>query len=353
MRDSVEENADWIAALASKAIPGATLDKYAPFFNGQGREDVDAVLTPAMQRQRNMSLPPGTVRRNPTPYLLAQWMSGHADDIYDPVFDFHRPGDDTASNLLICVHPVTGVGKVFSGLAKRLSPDFRTCGLQARGLNPAETPFASLEEMVSCYTDRVAEIIDDRPPIFLGWSFGGQIARSVAIELQRRGYPTGMVFLIDSPISHDVMADRPAPLMMFEDYLRQKYGQVAPDLLDAFDAMDNRQRIERIIDPLIEIEAFSASAALMPFPAIERAVIVAFHLENMFLNARPQATSDATILLRANDNALWGFDVAQQWPRFSSNLVVEDVPYPHMSIMINDESIDAVAAIVRRHCGET
>lgn len=352
MKSEVEEIASWLAALTSEALQRESPDLSAPFLGRHEIANAGARLTAEITRRRNLYLPENIVDHCPSPRLLAEWMCRNADRIYDPIIRFRgsEPSRD-ASDILFCIHPVSGVGTVFKRLAGRLTPRFRTFALSARGLKPGETPPDSFDGMVSRYADRVAEISSGELPHLLGWSFGGQIAEAVAIELQRRGHPTGLLLLIDSWVSHEALAERPPPLPTYDEYLREKYAFILPDQLVAFETMDEEQRVRKLVEKLVQMDAFSKRAAQMPLPAIKRMLNVAFRLDAMFRRCRPPSYPGRTLLVRAEDNVNWGYDAVEQWRQIANNLWVEHLPYRHLAMFTLDESVEAIAALVSRCCG--
>ena len=353
MQTPVAELAEWLVTLAADVLQRETLDRSALFAGRQEMADASTRLVLAIMRRRNLSLANDIVARYPTPYLLAEWMYRNADRIYNPLIRFQ--GSDRKqgeSDILVCVHPVSGLGTVFKGLAARLPPNFRTFALHARGLNPGETPPASFDSMVSRYADRIAEISEGNPPHLLGWSFGGHIAEAISIELRRRGHPTGLLLLIDSWISDEASAESPPAIPSYDEYVREKYELFLPGKLSAFDAMDEEARLRGLVSCLVELDAFSLNASQLPFPVIQRIMHVSHRLDAMFRRCRPPRYLGPTLLVRAADNAAWNYDVVAQWQDIASDLSIEDLPYPHLTMLVRDDSIESLARIISRDCAE-
>ncbi|MEU6934614.1 amino acid adenylation domain-containing protein [Streptomyces sp. NPDC046374] len=98
---------------------------------------------------------------------------------------------------LFCVHPGTGVGWAYAGLARHLGDDQPLYALQARSLSdPGHRP-GSIEEMADAYLERIRGIQPWGPYRLLGWSFGGLVAHTVAVRLREAGEEVELLALMD------------------------------------------------------------------------------------------------------------------------------------------------------------
>ncbi|MFC9267211.1 amino acid adenylation domain-containing protein [Streptomyces zhihengii] len=98
---------------------------------------------------------------------------------------------------LFCVHPGTGVGWAYAGLARHLGADQPLYALQARSLgDPAHRP-RSVEEMADTYLERIREVQPWGPYRLLGWSFGGLVAHTMAVRLREAGEQVELLALMD------------------------------------------------------------------------------------------------------------------------------------------------------------
>ncbi|MEU2656063.1 amino acid adenylation domain-containing protein [Streptomyces sp. NPDC007325] len=98
---------------------------------------------------------------------------------------------------LFCVHPGTGVGWAYAGLARHLGPEQPLYALQARALSdPGHRP-GSVEEMADAYLERIRQIQPWGPYRLLGWSFGGLVAHTMAVRLREAGESVELLALMD------------------------------------------------------------------------------------------------------------------------------------------------------------
>nr|WP_282698246.1 non-ribosomal peptide synthetase [Streptomyces sp. CC208A] len=98
---------------------------------------------------------------------------------------------------LFCVHPGTGVGWAYAGLARHLGPDQPLYALQARALAEAGHRPGSIEEMADAYLERIRQVQPWGPYRLLGWSFGGLVAHTMAVRLRQAGQSVELLALMD------------------------------------------------------------------------------------------------------------------------------------------------------------
>ncbi|MGW4723161.1 amino acid adenylation domain-containing protein [Streptomyces sp. NPDC004291] len=99
---------------------------------------------------------------------------------------------------LFCVHPGTGVGWAYAGLARHLGDDQPLYALQARALSdPGHRP-RSVEEMADDYLERIRRVQPWGPYRLLGWSYGGIVAHTMAVRLREAGERVELLALMDA-----------------------------------------------------------------------------------------------------------------------------------------------------------
>lgn len=103
---------------------------------------------------------------------------------------------------LFCVHPAGGLSWCYAGLMKHLGMDYPIYGLQARGIAEAEQYPRTLEEMTDDYIAQIRTVQPKGPYRLLGWSFGGNVAQAMAVQLQREGEEVAFLAMLDAFPSH-------------------------------------------------------------------------------------------------------------------------------------------------------
>lgn len=104
-----------------------------------------------------------------------------ADIDYDPVVPFRASGNKAPLWLL---HPGVGEVLVFAGLAQQMSDDDRPLyALRARGFEPGETTFGSIDEAVGTYVAAIRRVQPRGPYALAGYSYGAMLAFEIAKRL--------------------------------------------------------------------------------------------------------------------------------------------------------------------------
>ncbi|CAO3566634.1 unnamed protein product [Mortierella alpina] len=123
------------------------------------------------------------------------YVKNNQDDEYGVLIPIKTQG---CRAPLFCVHSGLGLSWSYRGLVKHLHPEQPLYGLQARGLD-GESPMAtSIEEMTLDYIDHIRTIQPQGPYHLLGWSFGGKVAHSIAVEFQHQGDSVSLLAIIDA-----------------------------------------------------------------------------------------------------------------------------------------------------------
>lgn len=100
------------------------------------------------------------------------------------------------------VHPIGGSVFCYMELASALGPERPFFGFQARGLEPGQRPFQTVEQMAACYVTSLRAVQPKGPYLLGGWSFGGLIAFEMAHQLVAQDQSECTLILLDSPPPH-------------------------------------------------------------------------------------------------------------------------------------------------------
>lgn len=121
---------------------------------------------------------------HPTPRALAKALEGQqGEHVYNPVATLRSEGEKTP---LWLVHHGSGEPLVFMHLAQALI-DRPLYAFQARGFNPEEPFFTSIDECVRTYHAAMKKQQPSGPYAVAGYEFGGMIAFELAKLLESQG----------------------------------------------------------------------------------------------------------------------------------------------------------------------
>jgi amino acid adenylation domain-containing protein len=94
-----------------------------------------------------------------------------------------------------CVHEISGSVLGYVNLARYLGADQPVYGLQ-----PAEGPYETLQQMAAHYIDEIRKVQPEGPYHLGGWSSGGLIAFEMAQQLTRQEREVALLALLDTAI---------------------------------------------------------------------------------------------------------------------------------------------------------
>jgi thioesterase domain-containing protein len=115
---------------------------------------------------------------------------------YDPIVPLQLTGRKTP---LFCIHPAVGEVLVYVNLAKYFVNDRPFYALRARGFDPGENYFNTLEEVVQAYVQAIRRYQPHGPYCIAGYSFGGIAGFEVAKALEAQGERVAFFCSIDMP----------------------------------------------------------------------------------------------------------------------------------------------------------
>ncbi|KAF9216449.1 hypothetical protein BGZ59_009649 [Podila verticillata] len=167
------------------------------------------------------------------------------DDEYSVLIPLKPQG---SRSPLFCIHPGLGLSWSYRGLVRYLHPEQPLYGLQVRGADGKSSFAGSIEEMTLDYIDHIRTIQPQGPYHLLGWSFGGKVAQSMAVELQNQGESVPLLVIMDAipescrqekeveSVDHDERA-------MFDEYVARLAGDSITD-----DALALKKMVEHILE---------------------------------------------------------------------------------------------------------
>jgi len=166
------------------------------FFALGGHSLLAMRLVAKLREQTGLEVSLRALFEHPTVAALADALSNHHGRLsYSPILSLRPEGTKSA---LFCIHPAGGSATVFAQLAGQLKKDRPVFGIQARGLEGDEKPFASFNEMIDAYVLAITELAPQGELNFIGYSAGGVIAHHLACVFSQMGRQIGTVALMDS-----------------------------------------------------------------------------------------------------------------------------------------------------------
>ncbi len=138
-----------------------------------------------------------TLFESPTVAKLAQHvlrLDGSQGDSFSVLLPIQPKGTRPP---LFCIHSAIGLSWNYSNLSKHLDADQPIYGLQARGLNGVSPLAETIDAMASDYITQMRRIQPNGPYCLLGWCFGGNVAHSIAVQLEQQGEKVMLLAFLD------------------------------------------------------------------------------------------------------------------------------------------------------------
>jgi len=137
---------------------------------------------------------------------------------------------------LFFVHAAGGIVFRYLQVAALLGTNRPFYGLQARGIEPGDSPYPSIETMATNYVEAIRRVQPRGPYLLGGWSFGGTVAFEMTRQFEAQGETVSLLLMVDAPSPHvdDYEQDD-------VEFLLERLGPAAGLALAKIDGIDSRE----------------------------------------------------------------------------------------------------------------
>ncbi|MBM7790004.1 non-ribosomal peptide synthetase [Tenggerimyces flavus] len=181
-----------VAELFAASLGVRAVDPDADYFEFGGSSLAAVRLVSRLNDALGTDLGVRHLFERPTVAGLAALDSAGTGGDLDVLLPIRRTGDGPP---LFCVHPVSGLGWSYAGLARYV--DRRIYALQSPGLSGPSSP-SSVDDLADAYVDAIRRVAPTGPYLLLGWSLGGLVAHGMALRLQAAGERVALLAMLDS-----------------------------------------------------------------------------------------------------------------------------------------------------------
>jgi amino acid adenylation domain-containing protein len=208
-----------LAEIWSELLGVERISRHDSFFALGGHSLLAVQMISRSRTALGFSIPMHTLFEAPTLAVLAQRVSAQ-DNVKDESFAVVLPIQPHGTRpALFCVHPVTGLSWHYRGLASHLEADQPVYGLQARGLDGVSSLATTIEAMAVDYIQQMRRIQPHGPYYLLGWSLGGKVVHSMAVQLEQQGETVALLAVLDTTPETTQRDDVPEVLEKAEFYI--------------------------------------------------------------------------------------------------------------------------------------
>ncbi len=182
-----------IGELWQKGMKRDSVSVQDDFFEAGGNSLIAVALINKINREFGCSLPLQVLFESPTVEKLARRVDGENADASSRLVRLRRKG---SLSPVFCWPGLGGYTMNLRLLAGRAEADRPFYGVQAHGINPGETPYATIRDMAAADIEEIRRIQPEGPYTLWGYSFGARVAFETAYRLEQAGERVENLFLI-------------------------------------------------------------------------------------------------------------------------------------------------------------
>ena len=255
---------------------------------------------------------------------------------------------DAARPPLFCLHQLSGHAVPFRTLVAGLSDRFSVVGVQARGVEPGEEPFATYAEMLSCYRAAITAAQPEGPLHLLGWSMGGYLAHDLTCTFESEGRTVDSLILLDSIRQLVGKARNGETVLEVKSRL-----PLDPETLDLITGLqgegasssDRPSQLRLLAAKMVDLGIVGVES-LRSMHLIEPLLrLMAHHGDLAQESGLTRRHSTPTLVIRARDSMNHIIDPAMGWAPFCGPVSAVDVPFEHFGLLQKDAALVIAEAI--------
>jgi acetoacetyl-CoA synthetase len=186
---------DRLIAIWTRVLQTSPIFPDSNFFDLGGDSLLAVGLFLEIEAVTGRSLPITTIYDAPTIAELVGLLDMQEKPKFSPLV---RLKEGKGISPLFVVHGIGGTVMELSGLGKLIQTDNPVYAIQARGLDGAEPPLESVEDMAAYYVEAVRQHQPHGPYLLCGYSFGGLVALEMCRQLKQEQGEIGLLLMIDA-----------------------------------------------------------------------------------------------------------------------------------------------------------
>ena len=214
-----------VARVWQQVLQTPLADPEDDFFDAGGDSLKALTFMLDLERALGLELSLTLITEAPKFSKLCASLREHRTTGYVPLVPL-KQGD--GSRPVFIVHHLGGTVAGFFPMTRRMTWPGAVIGIQARGLDGAEPPHATVEAMATEYLREVKARQPDGPYYLCGYSFGGLVAFEMARRLWESGDEVALVGLFDT-----MMSPLKWPLRSWLSIVRRRMAQFAAGVVAA------------------------------------------------------------------------------------------------------------------------
>ncbi|WP_033568093.1 amino acid adenylation domain-containing protein [Dickeya undicola] len=221
------------------------------FFESGGNSLIAVSLINELNATLNASLPLQVLFQAPTVEKLAVWLSRARQEPVSRLVQLQPKGRQAP---IYCWPGLGGYCMNLRLLARQLGAERPFFGIQAHGINPGETPYATIGEMAARDIELIRQHQPHGPYTLWGYSFGARVAFETAWQLEQAGEVVENLYLL-APGSPKLRDERVAAMSRTADFDNPGYLTI---LFSVFIGSITDPALARCLETVRDEESFVA-----------------------------------------------------------------------------------------------
>jgi acetoacetyl-CoA synthetase len=310
------------------------------FFEVGGDSTLALALFNEIAQACGRDLPPVMIYHAPTIAALAAVLEESAAPRVPPLVQLKAGSADPA---VFITHGLGGSVMDFFQVVKHIQTPRAIYGMQQKGIDGAEEPSESIEEMARYSLDAVKQLQPHGPYLLVGYSLGGLVTLEMARQLNTAGESVALLAMLDSypEIRYLSFAQRVRLLAR----LATRRASTAMKL-PVGEAVSLMVRPTRRRSPTPRV-SYQPPADVSLTPAMQRVRQSAYLALTRY---QPRFYPGRIRFVRAETPTDFPADPSAVWAHLASKFEVETVPGDHLGIMTTH--YEQLAAAISRYAGE-
>jgi acetoacetyl-CoA synthetase len=290
------------------------------FFDLGGDSSLALRLFNEIAQACGRELPPVTIYQAPTIASLAALLEQPTAPRF-PTTVLMKAG--TKKPPVFLAHGLGGSVIDFFQPVKHIQSERAIYGLQAKGIDGADEPLDSIEEMAQFHLDAIRQLQPRGPYILIGYSLGGLVMLEMAQRLSANGEKIGLLAMLD--------AYPDARFLSLTQRIRLAARQV-------------KQRGFPVPRDLDASSSYQAPAGVSVSPAMQRVRDAAYLALARY---QPRFYKDKIHFVRAEISGAFPDDPVAVWGHLAEKFEVDTVPGDHLGIITTH--FESLAAVLSRY----
>ena len=192
------------------------------FFDLGGTASSATELFDEIAKTFGRDLPPELIYAAPTVETLAALLNAPTPPRVPPLLRMKAGIDQTP---VFIAHGVGDTVLGLSGLVGKIKTVHPIYGMQARGIDGADEPFTTIEDMAQFHLDAIKRLQAHGPYFLIGYSLGGLVALEIAQHLSAVGEKIALLALVDSYPDKSHLSSTQRALLYFRLAKRRFWSQ--------------------------------------------------------------------------------------------------------------------------------